>query len=96
MGKVQTTVEEVSRSQVFRNGYNASFHYEIKVKYSDATRHFCMMKVKTTNEVRELIGNMSLNEYRAHTEEEATPKKKCMIDLNAQDDLLANNKLLSI
>jgi len=34
------------------------------------------MKIKTTDEVRELIDNMSLNEYRGHTEEEATPKKK--------------------
>ena len=39
---------------------------------------------------------MSLNEYRPHIEEEAAPKKKCMIDLNTQDVLLACNKLLSI
>jgi hypothetical protein len=54
------------------------------------------MKIKTADEVRTLIDNMSLNEYRGHTEEEATPWKKGMIDLNTQDALLASNKLLSI
>ena len=54
------------------------------------------MKIKTDDEVRALIDNMSLNEYRGHTEEEATPKKKGMINLNTQDALLASNKLLSI
>jgi len=34
------------------------------------------IKIKTVEEVRELIDNMSLNEYRAHTDEEASPKKK--------------------
>jgi hypothetical protein len=47
------------------------------------------MKIKTAGEVRELIDNMSLNEYRAHTNEESAPKKKCMIDLNTRDVLLA-------
>jgi hypothetical protein len=32
------------------------------------------MKIKTADEVRELIDNMSLNEYQAHTKEEASPK----------------------
>jgi hypothetical protein len=54
------------------------------------------MKIKTTDKVRALIDNMSLNEHRGHTEEEATPRKKDMIDLNTQDALLATNKLLSI
>ena len=54
------------------------------------------IKVKTTDEVRELIDNMSLNEYRGQHEEEATPRKKGMIDLNTQDALLVSNKLLSI
>lgn len=54
------------------------------------------MKIKTTDEVCTLIDNMYLNEYRGHTEEEATSKKKGMIDLNTQDALLASNKLLSI
>jgi len=54
------------------------------------------MKIKTDDEVRALIDNMSLNEYWGHTEEEATPKKKCMIDLNTQDNLLASKKLLNI
>jgi hypothetical protein len=39
---------------------------------------------------------MSLNEYRGHTKEEATPRKKGMIDLNTQDALLASIKLLII
>ncbi|AES87383.1 hypothetical protein MTR_4g026370 [Medicago truncatula] len=43
------------------------------------------MKIKTSNEVRELIDNMSLSEYRAHTEEKAATKKKGMIDLNTHD-----------
>jgi len=34
------------------------------------------MKIKTADEVRAMIDNMSLNEYRGHTEEEATPSKK--------------------
>jgi len=38
----------------------------------------------------------SLNEYRAHIKEEAASKKKCMIDLNTHDVLLASNKLFSI
>ena len=54
------------------------------------------MKIKTADEVRALIDNMSLYEYRGHTEEEATPRKKVMIDLNTQDVLLASNKLLNI
>jgi len=54
------------------------------------------MKIKPADDVRELIENMSLNEYRAHTKEEAAPKNKCMIDLNTEDVLLASNKLLSI
>lgn len=54
------------------------------------------MKIKTTDDVRELIENMSLNEYRVHTKEEAAPRKKCMIYLNTEDDILASNKLLSI
>jgi len=53
-------------------------------------------KIKTTDEVRELIDNMSLNEYLGHIEEEATPRKNGLIDQNTQDDLLARNKLLSI
>jgi len=53
-------------------------------------------EIKTTDEVRALIGNMSMNEYRGHTEEEANPRKKGMIDLNTQDALLARNKLLNI
>ena len=48
------------------------------------------IKIKTAGGVRELINNMSLNEYRGHTEEEATPRKKCMIDLNTQDALLVS------
>jgi len=43
------------------------------------------MKVKTADEVREMINIMSLNEYQGHTEEEATPKKKGVTDLNTQD-----------
>ena len=54
------------------------------------------MKIKKSNEVKELINNMSLNEYCIHTEEEAASKKKCMIDLNTHDDLFANNKLFNI
>lgn len=54
------------------------------------------MKIKTTDEVREMINNMSLNEYRPHIEENATSKKKGMIDMNTQDALLASNKLLRI
>jgi hypothetical protein len=54
------------------------------------------MKIKTVNEVQELVDNMSLNEYHAHTEEEAAPKKKGMIDLNAQDSLHASTKHLII
>jgi len=54
------------------------------------------MKVKTADEVRELIDNMYLNEYGANIEEKASPKKKGMIDINTQDALLASNKLLSI
>jgi len=37
------------------------------------------IKIKTADEVCTLIDNMSLNEYRGHTEEEAIPKKKGMI-----------------
>jgi len=44
----------------------------------------------------ELIDNMSLNEYRAHTDEEATRKKNFMIYLNTQDALVSSNKLLSL
>ncbi|AES96893.1 hypothetical protein MTR_5g042840 [Medicago truncatula] len=40
------------------------------------------MKIKTTDEVTELIDNMSLNEYRAQTDDESAPKKKNMMDLN--------------
>jgi len=54
------------------------------------------MKIKTVDEVRTLIDNMSMNEYRGHTEEEETPRKKDMIDLNTQDALLASNKLHKI
>jgi len=54
------------------------------------------MKIKTSDEVRELIDNMPLNEYRAHTEEEAALKKKGVIDLSTHDALLSSNKLLSI
>jgi hypothetical protein len=54
------------------------------------------MKIKTTDEVRAVIDNLSPNEYRGHIEEEMTPRKKGMIDLNTQDALLASNKLLSI
>lgn len=54
------------------------------------------MKIKKADEVRELIENMSLNEYRAHTEEDIAPKKKCIIDLHTQDDLLSSNELLII
>ena len=54
------------------------------------------MKINTVYEVRKLIDNMSLNEYRGHIEEEATPRKKDMIDLNTQDALLSSNKLLYI
>jgi len=48
------------------------------------------VKIKTVVEVREMIDNMSLNEYQEQTEE------KAMIDLNTQDALLASTKLLSI
>ena len=41
-------------------------------------------------------GTMKIKTDRGHTEEEATPKKKCMIDLNTQDNLLASKKLLNI
>ncbi|AET02979.1 hypothetical protein MTR_8g060460 [Medicago truncatula] len=55
------------------------------------------MKIKTADEVRELIDNISLNEYHADTEEEeAAPKKNGMIDLNTQDALLASNKVFNI
>ena len=54
------------------------------------------MKIKTVDEVRALINDMSLNEYRGITEEEATPRKKGMIDLSTKDALHASNKLLSI
>ena len=54
------------------------------------------MKIKIVDEVRELIDNMYLNEYGAHTEEKVAPKKKGMIDINMQDALLASNKLLNI
>jgi len=47
-------------------------------------------------EVWELIDNMSLKEYCAHTDKEDSPKKKGMIDLNTQDVLLASNKLLRL
>jgi len=32
--------------------------------------------IKTVDEVRELIDNMSLNEYRAHTDDEDVSKNK--------------------
>lgn len=54
------------------------------------------MKIKTAREVRELIVNMSLDEYRALTDEKVSLKKKGIIDLNTHDTLLASNKLLSL
>jgi len=39
---------------------------------------------------------MSLNEYRAHIEEEAALKKKGMININTKDVLFSSNKLLII
>ena len=54
------------------------------------------MKIKRAGEVRELIDNLPLNEYRAQTDEEDAPKKKGMIYINIQDALLASNKLLSL
>ncbi|AES66456.1 hypothetical protein MTR_2g069520 [Medicago truncatula] len=36
------------------------------------------MKIKTTDEVHELIHNISLNKYRGNTEEEVTPRKKAV------------------
>jgi len=62
------------------------------------------MKIKTADEVRELIDNMSLNEYRGHTEEEATPKRilqmrykdifhlYCIIYINILDPKLLENQ----
>jgi len=98
MGEVQDIVEEVSRSQVLGHAYHASFHYGITFRYTDVARCFCRgtTKIKTVGEVWELIDIMSLNEYRAHTYEEASPRKKGMIDLNTHDALLASNKLLSL
>jgi len=34
------------------------------------------VKIKTIDEVREMINNMSLNEYRPHIKEDIAPKKK--------------------
>jgi len=71
MGEVQDIVEEVSRSQVLGHTYHSSFHYVITSRYTDVARCFCRgtMKIKTAGEVHELIDNMSLNEYHAHTYE---------------------------
>jgi len=54
------------------------------------------MKIKKADEVRELIENMSLNEYCAHTKEDISPKKKCIIELNTHDDLLASKELFIV
>jgi len=78
MREVQAFVKEVSRSQVVRNGYHASLHYGTKPDTRMLLDAFAggTMKIKIVVEVREMIDNMSLNEYRGHTEEEATPKKR--------------------
>jgi len=34
------------------------------------------MKIETTDEVKELIKNMFLNEYCPHTKDDVAPKKK--------------------
>lgn len=52
------------------------------------------MKIKTADEDRELVYNMSSNEYPLHTEKEIAPRKKGMIDLNTHDALLVCNKPL--
>jgi hypothetical protein len=54
------------------------------------------MKIKTADEDRDLVDNMSSNEYHLHTEEETSPRNKCMIDLNTHDALLLSNQLFSI
>jgi len=41
MGEVQDAIEEVSRSQVLRYGYHASFHYGTQARYTDVARSFC-------------------------------------------------------
>ena len=98
MGEVQTTVERCPVHKLSEMDIMQAFTTRLKPDtqmlqdaYAGGT-----MKIKTDDEVRALIDNMSLNEYRGHTEEEATPKKKGMINLNTQDALLASNKLLSI
>jgi len=54
------------------------------------------IKIKIAWEVRELIDNIYLSEYHPHTDDEASSKKKGMIDLNTHDALPASNKILSI
>jgi len=98
MREVQPTIEEVSRSKVFKNGYHVSLHHMIIGRHSMLLDVYAegTKKIKTTDEVREMIENMSLNEYRAHTKEGSAPKKKGMLDLNTKDALLASKKLLNI
>ena len=65
-------------SQVFKNGHHASLHYRIKpdtMMWLDASAGGTVM-IKIVDEVRELIDNMSLNEYRAHTDDEDVSKNK--------------------
>jgi len=60
------------------------------------TRMLLDVSAGGTMKIQELNDNMSLNQCRAHTDEEASSKKKCMININTEDDLLASNKVLSL
>jgi len=53
------------------------------------------MKNKTVAEIRELIDNMYLKEYRPQSENKGVVKNQGVISLETHDALLARNKLLS-
>jgi len=63
-------LSEMDIMQVFTTGLKSDTRMLLDA-YAGGT-----MKIKTNVKVRELINNMSLNEYRGHTEEETTPMKK--------------------
>jgi len=53
------------------------------------------MKNKIAPNIRELIHNMSLNEYKSQSDHRNVVKNKGILHLDAQDALLAGHKLLS-
>jgi hypothetical protein len=52
------------------------------------------MKNKIAPNIRELIYNMSLNEYKSQSDDRNDVKKQGILHLDTQDALLAGHKLL--